>query len=228
MLLFSNFLSVLMGLRQPNPMTRFLLGLWSFGGVGVAVKQGDLMKVVRLGKERVADFAPIVADLVADGSIVVESVGRSKVFRLLAVGVDRLRAGVLSPEFEFEGAVVGTRFVSPLLKFMREVVAIAPIAAEVVPVEKIEDYEAFKPILLDTYRELLSRFNYNRLVPIYQIRRELGDRVDRETFNQWIIQAHKDDVLEMMDCGARNITPDEIADSVQPPFGRLWFFAVKR
>jgi hypothetical protein len=32
------------------------------------------MKVARLGKERVADFAPIVADLVADGSIVLESV----------------------------------------------------------------------------------------------------------------------------------------------------------
>jgi hypothetical protein len=38
-----------MGLRQPNPMTRFLLGLWSFGGVGVAVKQGDLMKVADYG-----------------------------------------------------------------------------------------------------------------------------------------------------------------------------------
>jgi hypothetical protein len=111
---------------------------------------------------------------------------------------------------------------------MRELVAIAPIVVEVVPVEKIEDYEAFKPILLDTYRELLSRFNYDRLVPIYQIRSELGDRVDREMFNQWIIQSHKDDVLEMMDCGERDITPEEAAGSVQPPFGRLWFFAIKR
>jgi hypothetical protein len=231
MLLFGDFLSVLMGLRQPNPMTRFLLGLWSFGGVDVAVKQGDLMKVVRLGKERVADFAPIVADLLADGSIVVESVGRSKVYTLLALGMDRLRAGVIDPGFGFEGTVVGTRFVSLLLRFFREVVAVAPVgvvSVEVAPVEKIEDYEAFKPVLLDTYRELLARFNYNRLVPIYQIRRELGDRVDRETFNQWIIQAHKDDVLEMMDCGERDITPDEIADSVKPPFGRLWFFAIKR
>jgi hypothetical protein len=176
----------------------------------------------------VADFAPIVVDLVADGSIVVESVGRSKVYTLLALGMDRLRAGVIDPGFGFEGTVVGTRFVSLLLRFFREVVAVAPVGVAPVEVERIEDYEAFKPILLDTYRELLSRFNYNRLVPIYQIRRELGDRVDRETFNQWIIQSHKDDVLEMMDCGERNITPDEIADSVKPPFGQLWFFAVKR
>jgi hypothetical protein len=63
MLLFGDFLSVLMGLRQPNPMTRFLLGLWSFGGVDVAVKQGDLMKVVKLVKEMVVDYRLIVADL---------------------------------------------------------------------------------------------------------------------------------------------------------------------
>jgi hypothetical protein len=52
-----------MSLRQPEPRTRFLLGLWSLGGLDVLVKQADLMKVVRLGKEKVADFAPIVADL---------------------------------------------------------------------------------------------------------------------------------------------------------------------
>jgi hypothetical protein len=60
--LHGDFLSVFM-IRQPNPMTRLLLGLWSFGGVGVAVKQGDLMKVVKLVKEMVVDYRLIVADL---------------------------------------------------------------------------------------------------------------------------------------------------------------------
>jgi hypothetical protein len=46
--------------------------------VDAPVKQGDLMKAARLGKEKVADYGSIVAGLVADGSIVVESVGRSK------------------------------------------------------------------------------------------------------------------------------------------------------
>lgn len=218
-----------MSLRKPDPTTRLLLGLWSLDGMDAAVKRSEVMKRARIGKERVGDYSSIVDALVADGSIAVEMVGRSMVFRLLAPGVDRLRAGVLNPEFGFDGTVVvGTRFVSPLLRFFREVVAIAPIVVEAVPVEKIEDYEAFKPILLDTYRELLSRFNYDRLVPIYQIRSELGDRVDREMFNQWIIQSHKDDVLEMMDCGERDMTHEEAAGSVQPPFGRLWFFAIKR
>lgn len=229
MLLFGDFLSVLMGLRQPNPMTRFLLGLWSFGGVGVAVKQGDLMKVVRLGKERVADFAPIVADLLADGSIAVESVGRSKVYTLLALGMDRLRAGVIDPGFGFEGTVVGTRFVSLLLRFFREVVAVAPVGVapvEVAPVEVIEDYEAFKSVALETFDRLIAEYNYISLVPIYHIRRKVGTRVTRTQFDEWMTQLHIDQVLEFSSCGeSRNITNDQFQDSIQPPIGSIWYFA---
>jgi hypothetical protein len=43
-----------------------LLSLWFLGGVDAPVKQGDLMKAARLGKEKVADYGSIVAELVAD------------------------------------------------------------------------------------------------------------------------------------------------------------------
>jgi len=213
-----------MSFSETERRVRLLLMLWCLGGVEAPVMRGELMRRVKVGKERSADFVAIVEGLVTDGAI--EVVSRYQL-RLLRSGVERLRVELLDPMFEFGGVVLGKRFVSPLLRFVREVVA-GSVVAEVEVVEKIEDFETFKSILLDTYQALISRFNYDRLVPIYQIRREIGDRVDREQFNQWIIKIQVDGSLEMMDCGERKTTPDQIADSVQPPLGRLWFFAAQR
>ncbi len=215
-----------MNLRKPDPTTRLLLGLWSLDGMDAAVKRSEVMKRARIGKERVGDYSSIVDALVADGSIAVEMVGRSKVFRLLAPGVDRLRAGVLNPEFGFEGTVVvGTRFVSPLLRFFREVVAIAPIV-EASPVETIEDYEAFKSVALETFDRLMADYSYVILVPIYHIRREIGDQVTRAQFNEWMTQLHVDEILEFSGCGqSKNVTQETLRDSIKPPIGEIWYLA---
>jgi hypothetical protein len=61
-----------MSLRKPDPMMRLLLSLWSFGEVGV--KRAEVMKRTRMGQERVADYAPIVDGLVADGSISIKKI----------------------------------------------------------------------------------------------------------------------------------------------------------
>jgi hypothetical protein len=136
---------------------------------------------------------------------------------------------VIDPGFGFEGTVVGTRFVSLLLRFFREVVAVAPVGVapvEVEPVEVIEDYEAFKSVALETFDRLMAEFSYIKLVPIYHMREAIGDRVTRLQFNEWMTQLQVDEILEFSACGqSKSVTPERMNNSIKPPIGNMWYFA---
>jgi hypothetical protein len=71
----------------------------------------------------------------------------------------------------------------------------------------ISTYEEFKQVVVDTYDKIKKQFNYIKLVPIYRIRRELGDRVDREKFNEWMLEMHYTDVMRL-----HGGTPDETSE----------------
>jgi hypothetical protein len=65
------------------------------------------------------------------------------------------------------------------------------------------------------------------LVPIYRIRRELGNRVSRSQFNEWLLEVQANDLVQLMGGEMPNITQDQREDSLSIPGGGLRFY-VKR
>ncbi len=48
--------------------------------------------------------------------------------------------------------------------------------------------EEFTDTAMSTYDQLNQDYNLDDLVPIYRIRRELGDRLSRQNFNSWLLE----------------------------------------
>jgi hypothetical protein len=63
----------------------------------------------------------------------------------------------------------------------------------------IASYEDFKPVALEVYDRLNRDFNLDNLVAIYRIRREIGERVERSHFNEWLLEMQANDVLQLLD-----------------------------
>ncbi|MFM6455038.1 MAG: hypothetical protein ACKPH7_24910, partial [Planktothrix sp.] len=70
-------------------------------------------------------------------------------------------------------------------------------------------------------------YNLNDLVPIYRIRRTIGDQVSRSQFNEWMLEMQANDILQLLGGEVLNPTSDQLEDSILPPVGKLRFF-VKR
>jgi len=84
----------------------------------------------------------------------------------------------------------------------------------------------------DTFKGELNKI-YDKLndgsglVPIYQIRRELGDRVSRSEFNNWLMEMQSNDLVQLMGEQVPSVTRDQLQDSVTIPGGGYRFY-VKR
>ena len=89
----------------------------------------------------------------------------------------------------------------------------------------IASYDEFKPVALDVYDQLNQDYNLNNLVPIYRIRKEIGDRVSREPFNKWLLEMQENEIFQLMAGEMRDITPDKREDSITIPGGGLRYYA---
>jgi hypothetical protein len=101
------------------------------------------------------------------------------------------------------------------------------VASSSVAVEKIEGYEAFKQVALDVYDRLNRDFNLDDLVPIYRIRREIGDRVSRSEFNEWLLEMQENDFIQLIGGEMIEITPDIAEDSIKTDLGAVRYY-IKR
>ncbi len=95
-------------------------------------------------------------------------------------------------------------------------------------IDRITSYDRFKQVFIEVFDRLNLEYNYKNLVPIYQIRRQIGDRVTREEFNQWTIQMQGDDILQLHGEGIEDGAPDKIRDSITTPVSGLRCFAIKK
>ncbi|MCF3647932.1 hypothetical protein, partial [Planktothrix agardhii] len=68
-------------------------------------------------------------------------------------------------------------------------------------------------------------YNYDNLVPIYRIRRTIGDQVSRSRFNEWMLEMQANDIFQLLGGEVLNVTGDQVEDSILPPVGNLRFFA---
>jgi hypothetical protein len=203
--------------NQTQAKTRLLLALWDMGEPGSEIKKGDLTRrVVRTG-EKAADYQPILGDLAQKGAIAIAKVKGATLISLSDRGRQVLAAGLKNTEFAYGGNQVGSRVANALLKWIRQVGDFAPeldSKTSAVVIKAIASYDQFKRVALATYDRLNSDYNYDHLVPIYRIRREIGDRVTRAQFNDWMLEMQANDVFQLQGGALEDGATDKLQDSI--------------
>ncbi|BDA72166.1 hypothetical protein CAL7716_063320 [Calothrix sp. PCC 7716] len=207
--------------------TRLLLALWDLGATKQEVKKGDLTKRIVTKGKKVADYQNVFSELEKQGAIIVSKKGYS-----LATpeGLEVLSQGLRSSDFRFEGTIVGTWAANALLKWIGEMNGTVPNTSILMngmngAKSGIESYKEFEQVVLETYKKLNHNHKLNNLVPIYQMRREIGECISRENFDDWLLEMQANEVFQLMAGEMRDITPDKREDSITIPGGGLRYYA---
>ncbi len=200
--------------------TRLLLALWELGGAKQEVNKGKLHDRIKSKDKKIADFKDIFEDLEKKGAIVRSNKG----YTLTSPqGLAVLSEGLKSGDFKFEGTIVGTWAANALIKWIGEMDG-ADVPVNGVKTE-IKSYDEFEKVTLEVYDKLNRDYNLNDLVPIYRIRREIGDRASREHFSDWLLEMQANDIFQLMAGEMPDITPDKRDDSITIPGGGLRYYA---
>jgi hypothetical protein len=210
---------------QAQDKTRLLLALWDLGGAEQEVQKGKITRrIVGKGK-KIGNYQGIFDDLDKQGVIIISKKGYSLV---APKALEVLGEGLKNPDFKFEGTIIGTWAANALLKWITQMggaVAVSKISANGTNSDKaIKSYDEFQKVALEVY-DKLNQDKHNDLVPIYQMRREIGKEVSRENFNEWMLEMQSDDIFQMMAGEMRDITPDKRDDSITIPGGGLRYYA---
>jgi hypothetical protein len=198
--------------------TRFLLVLLALSGAsGEPVLKGAVNSRFS-GKTKEANEAR--EELIKANAIKLQEDGKR--LTLTDTGKQTLIAG-LTQEFKFK-AQIGALMANALLELMRSQGTSRTLVAKS-EVEAIESYEAFKVVVLEVFDRLKRDFNYKSLVPIYQIRRDIGERVSRSDFNTWLIEMQVDDDLQLIGGEMPSLTPEIAKDSITTSLGAACYYA---
>jgi hypothetical protein len=204
--------------------TRVLLALWDLGGIKQQVSKGLLTKRIVSKTKKVADYQGIFEELQKQGAIAISKKGYSLIS---PKGLEVLGEGLRSDGFKFEGTIVGTWAANALVKWISQInvgVASADVAVNG-KTGAIASYDEFKSAALEVYDKLNYEYNFNNLVPIYRIRREIGDRVSRENFNEWLLEIQEKDIFQLIAGEIPDLTPDKREDSITIPGAGLRSYA---
>lgn len=210
---------------------RVLLNLWDLSGGKMKVKKGDLTKRIVRTNETSQRYLGVLGELQAIGAIEYSLVNRVTLVELSAKGKEVLAQGLKSRDslFEFDGSQIGTRLGNSLLKWIRHQDGAASVAVEKAKgdVGTIASYEDFKAVAIDVYDSLNRDYNLDDLVPIYRMRRAIGEMVGRSEFNAWLLEMQANDILQLIGGEMTDITPDKAEDSIKTALGALRYY-VKR
>jgi len=212
--------------------TRLLLALWELGANEQKVAKGKLSKRVVSKGQKITDYQGILEDLQGQGAITILKKGSAISYTLNSpIGLDVLGAGLRSDEFEFEsGKTIGTWVANALLRWFRQfgvVVNKTVVLDNGVKVEVIGSYEEFKLEILGLFDKLDKSYSHAGLVPIWQIRKEVGNRLQRDQFNTWIMDMQAEQLLYLQSGEARGATEEQKQDSINSEIRGLLFFASK-
>ncbi|BAY12947.1 hypothetical protein [Calothrix sp. NIES-2098] len=221
-----------MGVKQNNlqaanqTKTRLLLALWDLGGTQQEVTKGLLAKRIVPKGKKVADYQIIFEELQKQGAIAISKKGYSLAS---PKGLEVLGEGLKDSDFKFEGTIVGTWAANALVRWINQIdVAVASTSALVngkSAKNAIASYEEFKPVALEVYDKLNRDYNLDDLVPIYRIRREIGDRVSRTEFSQWLLEMQEKDILQLQGGSLPDNDPVKLEDSVTTEVSGLRCYA---
>jgi hypothetical protein len=195
--------------------TRFLLVLLALGGDSVLKGQ---VNARFSGKTKEANEAR--EELIEAGAIELSEDGKR--LTLTENGKQVLGDG-LAQGFVFK-AQIGAKMANALLTLIRPGAVSRTVVAKS-EVEAIGSYEAFKVVVLEVFDRLNRDFNMDNLVPIYRIRREIGERIERQQFNEWLLKMQSDDIFQLAEGSVEDSAIDKIEDSVTTPLGKLRCYA---
>ena len=197
---------------------RVLLNLWDLGAGQIPVKKGDLTKRIVRTKETSQRYLGVLAELQESGAIEYSLVNRVTRVELSAKGKEVLAQGLKSADslFEFDGSQIGTRLGNALLKWIRHRDGAAGVVVETGKKAEsaIASYNDFKAVAIDVYDRLNRDYNFDDLVPIYRMRREIGEKVSRSQFNEWLLEMQAQDIFQLMSGEMPDITTDKREDSI--------------
>ncbi|MEA5477908.1 hypothetical protein VB774_09780 [Pseudanabaena galeata UHCC 0370] len=207
-----------------NNEIRLLLNLWGLGNGQGLVKRSELLRPYK-GKEKKAVYEVSLQDLAERGAIALTMDKKVPKLSLTDAGLQQLATGLLSADFGFEGQLVGSRLANAALRWFRQYQGVGVNAEAIAP--KISTYDEFKVVALETYDQLNRDYNYDNLVPIYRIRRVIGERVTRSQFNEWMLELQSNDVLQLQTTGVEDNAPDKLEDSIMTKISGLRCYAKK-
>ncbi|HYW17836.1 MAG TPA: hypothetical protein VE956_00745 [Nodularia sp. (in: cyanobacteria)] len=211
-------------LQATQAKTRLLLALWDLGGTKQEVKKGQLTKRIISKGKKVADFKDILEELQAEGAIAISKTGYSL---NSPKGLEVLGEGLRSGDFKFEGTIVGTWAANALVRWISQIDVSVGTFAPVNGVKSanIASYDEFKSVALEVYGKLNYEYNSNNLVPIYRIRRTIGERVNRTEFNDFLLEMQADDIFQLQGGTVEDSAPDKIEDSITTALDGLRCYA---
>lgn len=203
--------------------TRLLIHLWYEGGYEKEIKKADLNKagVVR-SQEQYRDYDKIYRELDKLGAIKLYKEKKPYSCRLTHKGLQLIDEGIKSADFRFERNV-SSKFINAVLIWFTQ-----PNYGYWVTHDgpKIGTYNEFQSVVLVTCETLTEEQDAeNVLVPIYQIRRKIGDRVTREEFDEWLLEMQSNDIVELQGDSLPDSEPDQIEDSIKTESSGLCCYA---
>jgi hypothetical protein len=197
-----------------NFEVRVLLVLWDLGAT--SVRKGELNSrfsgKAAYTKEAYTSLLKIGAIEISGHSLTLTNTGKILLAKSLAGG-----------DFKFE-AQIGAKTANSLLKWLRS----QPTVSEsklVTNETTIDSYEAFKSVILETYSRLNRDFNLDDLVPIYRIRRDIGDRLKRHEFDNWLLTMQADDLFQLQGGSLPDGDATKIEDSITTELSGLRCYA---
>lgn len=206
--------------------TRLLLTLWAMSCTDGEVRKSELTSKVKQKRnnKKIGVAQTIYEELKAAEAIKIYKQNQTPMVSITDTGKRMLIDALSSPDFVFDGTVIAARLANGLVGLIRELNQ-GIISTTSVKQAVINSYEEFKVIALQVYDQLNKDYNYDNLVPIYRIRRTIGDQVTRSQFNEWMLEMQANDIFQLLGGEVLNVTGDQVEDSILPPVGKLRFFA---
>ena len=213
---------------------RLLLALWDLGGIEQEVKKGELTKRIVSKGQKIADYQSIFEELQKEEAISKSKKGYSLVS---PKGLEVLGDTLNSAEFRFKGSMVSTWTANALLKWICEmncgvktvnnncVTTVENIVKVTDSKDSITSYNEFKKVVLQVYEQLNCDYNLDNLVPIYRIRRKIGDRISRKQFNEWLLEMQGEDIFQLEGGSIEDSAADKIEDSITTELDGLRCYA---
>lgn len=191
-----------------------LLALWDLDSSATEVKRTEVTSRVKRDKEKVGQYNDFLEQLAEDRAVVITKGRVVKLALARPQGLEMLSKGLEESKFIFEGSAK-VWAANALLRWIREMGVHATTVVAEASKSKIESYEEFKQVALDIHNQL----NLDNLVPIYRIRREIGERVARKKFDEWLLEMQSNDIVQLVGGEMPDITPDKVEDSIKIDLG---------
>ncbi|MGQ4648863.1 hypothetical protein [Lyngbya aestuarii] len=219
--------------NDPQAKIRLLLALWDLDGTKTEVAKGKLTKRVVRKSQKVSAYQGLFDELEEAGAL---KTTKNK-FSLSPKGVEMLGEMLKSGEVKFGGTIIGTWVANALAKWVAQTNGAVSVPTQlakaeekaitqsVAPQAAIASYDEFKEVALDVYDKLNRDYNLDDLVPIYRMRRVIGDRVSRSQFNEWLLEMQANDILQLQGGSVEDSAPDKIEDSITTELDGLRCYA---